>query len=76
LIVRPGAGREVIGVPVKTAIRCQTLPLPNPPRGRELPPDFQYVRAVFEMGAETLLVPDLNAIVQSFWNTRPALARQ
>jgi chemotaxis signal transduction protein len=58
LIVRPGAGLEVIGVPVKTAIRWQTLPLPHQPSERELPRDLRHVRAMFQVGAEVLLIPD------------------
>jgi chemotaxis signal transduction protein len=66
LIVRSGAGAQVIGVPVKTAIRWETLPLPHRPCQRKLPLDLRYVRGVFDIGAEVLLIPDLNAIVAAF----------
>jgi chemotaxis signal transduction protein len=71
LIVRPGAGAQVIAVPVKTGIRWQTLPLPHQPYPRELPLDLRYVRGVFDIGAEVLLIPDLNAIVETFGTAGP-----
>lgn len=66
LIVRPGEGPQVIGVPVNSGIRWQALPLPHQPWRRELPLDLRYVRGIFEMGAEVLLIPDLTAIVDTF----------
>ncbi len=65
LIVRPGADARIIAVPVETEIRWRTLPLPHQPYGRELPLDLRYVRGLFDIGDEILLIPDLNAIVQA-----------
>jgi chemotaxis signal transduction protein len=70
LIVRPGAGAEIIGIPVETEIRWRTLPLPHQPYGRELPVNPRYVRGVFDIGDEVLLIPDLNAIVEMVGSQR------
>jgi chemotaxis signal transduction protein len=65
LIVRPGLDARIIAVPAVTEIRWRTLPLPHQPYGRELPLDLRYVRGLFDIGDEILLIPDLNAIVQT-----------
>ncbi len=62
---RGAAGQDVLaGVRIQPAIRVLRLPLAHRPSDRALPLDRALVRCVVELDDETLVIPDVRAMLQ------------
>ena len=66
LIARTSFDGELVGFHIKPNVTVQSLPIPNQACSRDLPLDKVWTRGVFELGSETLVVPDMDMVASSY----------
>ncbi len=63
LIARPPSRSDLVGFLVRPAVRVLRLPIPHQPSTRDLGLDWSVVKGCVELKNETLVLPDLAAIL-------------
>lgn len=63
LVARGSKTAQIVGIPVTADLRGGSLPIPHQPCHRALPLEQRYVRGMFELDPEVLVVPDLDALL-------------
>lgn len=64
VVVRSAATGDYMAFPVYADMKMLRLPVPHAPCGRALSLARQWVRAIFELESQTLVIPDLRRIYQ------------